>query len=81
MFDEFRQMLINHMMRSVSDRYALLSGIGVENNVLLSMVLENSAWVCGMQAAEVIRQTCSEREIATLLENLKKVDMPQWYKE
>lgn len=33
MFEEFRQLLIKHMMRSVNDRYAILSGIGVGNNM------------------------------------------------
>lgn len=81
MFERFRLLLINHMMRSVNDRYALLSGIGVDNNVLLGMTLENSAFIAGMKAAENIRSAYSDNEIARLFENLKKLDMPEWYKE
>jgi hypothetical protein len=80
-FNEFRNLLVAHMMRSVNDRYALLSGIGVEKNVLLGMILENSAWIAGMKAAEHLRDACSDHEIEELFENLKKVDMPDWYKE
>lgn len=81
MFEEFRQLLIKHMMRSVEDRYALLSGIGVGNNVLLGMTLENSAWVAGMKAADNVRSVYSDDEILALYEKLKSVDMPKWYKE
>ena len=69
------------MMRSVNDRYALLSGIGVENNVLQGMTLENSAWISGMKAAEHLRDAYGDREIEVFFDNLKKVAMPDWYKE
>ena len=81
MFEEFRQLLIKHMMRSVNDRYAILSGIGVGNNVLLGMTLENSAWVAGMKAADNIRSAYSDNEILALFEKLKNVEMPEWYKD